>query len=235
MITLNSNYELFKYPTYNNSVVDELILKTFIDYGVQKTDTLYDVNQKVDLVKMLESFSKVIEFKDSLEIIKGKVYYVPFGLLDFAYILVDGFVFNPFSFLLQLDKTELYEEEIIDVEKTTTDLRQNPIDKDRYLPTIVWLTVRSIFLDKNKLGRNYKKGISEIYDIVYFDISREEAISRAFAIAVSSLQKNKFLKKGTIDLTKKGEKRSKELSRINENSLEKKYKEYEEILRQGKL
>ena len=90
-------------------------------------------------------------------------------------------------------------------------------------------------MDKNKLGRNYKKQISEIYDIVYFDMSREEAMSRAFAIAVASLQKKKFLKKGTIELTKKGEKRSEELSKIYEDSLEKKYKEYEEILRQGKL
>jgi hypothetical protein len=235
MIKLNRNYELFKYPTYNNGVVDELILKKFIDYGIKETDTLYDLNQKVDFGKLLESFASMINFNDNLEIIKGKVYYVPFGFLDFAYIMVDDFIFSPFSFLLQLDKNEFYEEEVIDFEKVSTGLRKNPISTERYLPPLVWLTVRSVFLDKNKLGRSYKKEIGEIYDIVYWDMSREEAISRAFAIAISSLQKNKLLKKGTMELTKKGVKRSKELSKIYEDSFDKKYKEYEEILRQGKL
>ena len=242
MIQLNSNYYLKKYPTSrDSSILDNKILDVFRRSNIKKDDTLFDINEKVNISNLMLEFARLISFEKSLKIITAKVYYIPKGFVDFGYLLIDGSIeFSPLYFYLQLKNNEYYDIEEIDCDLNESGelikIRNNPYDGDYYssLPTIVWLTVRSIFLDNHKLGRYYKKEINEIYDNYYEDISRQEALSRAFAIEISSLKENKYLKKGKMNLSKKGKERSIELEEYYGESLGKRFKEYEEILKQGK-
>lgn len=130
--------------------------------------------------------------------------------------------------------------EVLEAELPAVTERENPYNDQELsrLPVILWATVRAIFKGDNHIGGFYKRDIERIYERYSHEkgYSRRAALNRTFAIATGTLQKRGYLIRDTNLPTDKGQRRSNELiAEWGQDELRRRFKEYEEILRQGKL
>jgi hypothetical protein len=118
--------------------------------------------------------------------------------------------------------------------------RSNPFGENYYYsdttPIVLWLAVRAIFLGKEerRKGETRDAFINRVYRAKkrVESLSRKEALGKAYAIAVSHLQKEDYLKSGTRFVTEKGRIRGLELAEyFGEKGFDDHFKDFEAIVR----
>ncbi len=123
--------------------------------------------------------------------------------------------------------------------------RNNPYDPKTYssdqTPLILWMAVRSVFLkgipkEPKETTHAYITRLFR-YHKMNGDETRKESVGRAYAIAIKTLQKKGFLKKGKRTATKKGiEQGEILLESLGYGEIKRRFQEFEKIinLSQGK-
>ncbi len=116
----------------------------------------------------------------------------------------------------------------------------NPYDPDTYstenTPLVLWLSVRGIFV--GGMERNPRESTEHFITRVFrkhkmdYGLSRKEAVGKAYAIAISSLQKKKYLKQGRRVASAQGLRRADEiLEEYNKKDLDRYFSEFETMLK----
>lgn len=124
-------------------------------------------------------------------------------------------------------------------------VRSNPYDPETHAseqtPLMLWLAVRSVFLmgierEPEESTRAYITRVFRAHKL-RDGSTRKEAVGRAYAIAISTLQKKGYLKKGKRVATQKGLDRGIELvDSLGDDEIDIRFDEFEEMLNlaQGK-
>jgi hypothetical protein len=124
-------------------------------------------------------------------------------------------------------------------------VRSNPYDPETHAseqtPLMLWLAVRSVFLmgierDARESTRDYITRVFRAHKL-RDGSTRKEAVGRAYAIAISTLQKKGYLKNGKRIATQRGLDRGIELvDSLGDDEIDIRFDEFEEMLNlaQGK-
>jgi hypothetical protein len=106
------------------------------------------------------------------------------------------------------------------------------------IPAVLWATVRAIFLKNHHRGTDEKTNafINRVFDSYEAEgLSRNEAVSRAFAIAAKSVQDKGLVMSGTQEATELGHEWQNFYQRdIGQREYSKRFSEFEAIVRQGR-
>ncbi len=128
---------------------------------------------------------------------------------------------------------------------TSSGARSNPYDPDTYssdqTPLILWIAVRSVFLmgEPRRAKESTHSYITRLFRLhkIRDGETRKDSVGRAYAIAIKTLQKKGYLKKGKRSATKKGLEQGMFLiETLGSDEIERRFHEFEEILNlsQGK-
>jgi hypothetical protein len=162
----------------------------------------------------------------------------------FLYHEKDGSIIDVLNWVLDIP-TEYEKIDIIrDIKKTDewTKIRGNPYDPNTYssdqTPAILWLAVRSVFIKgiERESNESTKQYISRLFRLhkVSDGLTRKEAVGKAYAIAIGTLQKRGYLKKGKREATKKGMEQGLYLiDTLGYDEIERRFDEFETILNQA--
>lgn len=227
------------------SYVGKLASEVLKQNDIRSDDNFVDnISEDKELKSVLDMFSRV---DGEAYIVKSVEVIFPIGARNHYFIINSrANILDIFSWAYPFLSYNNDLDIIMSKDDSSADIyRSNPYDSDFYfskfsdenMPLILWATFRAIFKGNNIIGRNYKKDIDRIFKLYKReeDLSKRDVVSRTFAIAVKSLQKNGFIEVGTRIPTDKGIVRSLELEREwgkEETSI--KFKHFEEILKQAR-
>lgn len=212
------------------------------------------INNSRDFVNNVSEEKELKVVSDLLSKIDGEAYVIssseiifPIGSRTHYFIINnDANILDIFNWAYPFASYEDSLEVVISKNDSSSDIsRSNPYDSDFYfskfsgqnMPLILWGAFRAIFKGDHIIGRYYKRDIERIFRIYKRDegLDKREVVSKTFAIAVKSLQKNGYLVVGTREPTDKGIVRSLELERDwGRKETSEKFKHFEEILRQAR-
>jgi len=127
-----------------------------------------------------------------------------------------------------------------DIKSLEDKILSNPYDPNTYstdnTPLVLWLAVRGVFV--GRMERNPKENVDHFVTRVFrkhkmdHGLTRKEAVGKAYAIAISSLQKKKYLKQDRRVATALGLRRGDEiLEQYSKKDLDKYFLEFETMLK----
>lgn len=117
--------------------------------------------------------------------------------------------------------------------------RGNPFGEDYYYsdttPIVLWMSIRAIFIGQNekRKGETREDFINRLYRAQKREggLSRKDVLARLYRIAISSLQKKGYLKKGTRIATENGKIRGLEYAEyLGERDFDEHFKDFEAII-----
>ncbi len=105
------------------------------------------------------------------------------------------------------------------------------------IPAVLWATMRAVFLNNHRRHAEEKTNafINRVFSSYEIEgLSRREAISRAFAIAIKGVQEKGLITPGSQAATELGEKWQSFYQRdIGQKEYSKRFSEFEAIIRLG--
>lgn len=139
-----------------------------------------------------------------------------------------------------ISETPIGYQDIHDLDDEKVSIINNPYDPNTYstdnTPLVLWLAVRGVFV--GRMERKPRESVDNFITRVFrkhkldYGLSRKEAVGKAYAIAISSLQKKKYLKQGRRVASSLGLRRGDEiLDQYNKKDLDRYFLEFETMLK----
>jgi len=203
---------------------------------VAPEDKMLVVLQELLKEKVFEEFHPTIMYQDVSMIIPS-----PYKTKHYYFVCDDtGAVMDFFAWRLETPIDYKDSLKMKRYEPVKAGARSNPFDENYYYsdttPIVLWMSIRGIFIgnESKRSDETRRDFVNRLYRKQKrdFNLSRKDALSKLYAIAINSLQKKGYLEEGTRFATKTGRIRGLEYAEfLGKKKFDDHFKDFEEIIK----